>query len=89
MATNEDVAEWMAKEVRARPVLNQTTAAREMKNEFGEEFTYKNKNGNRAIKKSVLDAFNRLTEEDVVWVKKNQRWRKRKVTDKPGRQQDR
>lgn len=80
-------AQWMVGEIESGKVLQQSRAARHIKNNFGEALTYKNKNRNLAIKKEVLVAFEELTGDSVVWSKRNRSWRKRKSRDKPGRQQ--
>jgi hypothetical protein len=86
MATAHEVAQWMVDRVEEGR-LRQDSAARRIRAEFGEEFTYKNKNHNWAIRKEVLDAFNELTGDEVVWSKGDRLWRKRGENDKPGRQQ--
>jgi hypothetical protein len=87
MATAQEIAQWMAAQLANSGFLRQESAARQIRQQFGEEFVYRNENRNWAIKPEVLDAFNDLTAETVVWVKKNRRWRTRRDTDKPGRQQ--
>jgi hypothetical protein len=87
MATKDDVAQWMADEARSKPHLPQDRAARHIRNEFGGEFTYRNENHNWAIDRDVLGKFNELTKDDVVWERRYRRWRKRRPTDKAGRQQ--
>ena len=68
MATINEVAEWMVAAVNSSRSLSQTDAAQQIKDTFGEEFTYTNANYNLAINKKVLAAFNKRTKEDVVWV---------------------
>jgi hypothetical protein len=87
MATAQEVAAWMADEMKRSGSLSQTRAARQIKEQFGDEFVYRNENRNWAIQPDVLEAFNELTKDTVVWIKKTRRWRTRKETDKPGRQQ--
>lgn len=84
---SEAVAQWMVEEIESGKVLQQSRAARHIKNNFGEAFTYKNKNRNLAITKEVLDAFKALSRDFVVWSKRDRSWRKRRATDKPCRQQ--
>jgi hypothetical protein len=55
---------------------------------FGHEFTYDNENGNLAIRRDVLAAFRRLAKDSVVWEREDGCWRKRKMDDKPTKQQD-
>jgi hypothetical protein len=76
------VAEWMLKEFhRGDGVLRQRDAAKRIAICFGEEFTYKNDNGNPAIIQSVLDQFRLLTEATVVWDKTRFLWRRRRPED--------
>lgn len=83
----QDVAAWMASELRQNGALHQETAVGEIASRFGDEFTRINANGNTAIQKNVLDAFNKLTAADVVWIRSERMWRKREDYDTPGRQQ--
>lgn len=83
----QDVAAWMVEELQREGVLYQDVAASEITLRFGEKFTRINANGNVGISKPVLDAFNRLTGDDVVWCRGERYWRKREDWDLPGRQQ--
>jgi hypothetical protein len=85
--TPSDVAQWMLSELNASDLLYQEAAAYQILDRFGEEFTYFNANGNIAISKPVLAAFNNLTGDDVVWSRSARFWRKREEHDLPGRQQ--
>jgi hypothetical protein len=90
MPTNEEVAQYMMQQFEAMPEhgrLRQDSVARRVRQEFGEEFTYRNKNRNWAIKKEVLEAFKNLNEDGVVWEQSRQAWRRRRETDRPGRKQ--
>lgn len=84
----EDVANWMVEELTKRKNLYQEQAAWDIKKKFGNTFVYDNANGNPAISKDVLNAFGKLTIEDVVWSRSERVWRKRGHRDKPGRQQE-
>jgi hypothetical protein len=85
--TFAQIAEWMAGEVESKDYLDQQTAAYEILMRFGAQFTYTNTNGNLAISKDVLQAFNELTAETVVWERGSRTWRKRMDYDKSGREQ--
>jgi uncharacterized protein DUF6953 len=87
MATAQEVAEWMLDELTRNGQLRQETAVSDIALNFGYEFTYDNENGNLAIRRDVLAAFRRLTENSVVWDGENRLWRKRDSSDDPGRQQ--
>jgi hypothetical protein len=82
------VAAWIVQALDACGYLYQEEAVYEIRNKFGEAFTYDNDNGNLAISRNVLSAFRRLTGEDVVWDRGERMWRHRESHDAPGRQQD-
>ena len=86
-STTQDVAEWMLSKLDKQPLLYQEVVVYEIERRFGAEFTYINNNGNIAITRGVLDAFRRLTGDDVVWVLSDRYWRRRQPGDEPGRQQ--
>jgi hypothetical protein len=89
-ASPEEVARWMLQKMEGRPFgLYQDQTVVEIKQRFGEEFTYINANGNVAISKPVLAAFRRLSGDGVVWSRSERCWRRRAMWDRqPGRQQD-
>lgn len=66
--------------------LRQDDAANQLHEQFGEEATYFNNNGNLAINREVLIAFNKLT-PDAVWLRASRYWRTRQQGDEPSRQQ--
>ncbi len=77
----------MYDEVMRRGVLDHQTAVHEIPTKFGREFIYENENGNPAIKRDVLNEFEKLG-DSIVWSKSSLEWRKRQPYDKPERQQD-
>tara|TARA_A100001391_G_scaffold147670_1_gene105169 strand:- start:194 stop:481 length:288 start_codon:yes stop_codon:yes gene_type:complete len=84
----KEVAEFMVSQIGAGGTLYQQTAAIRIRKQFGEDFTYRNKQRNWGIVPEVLAEFKKLTtggENDLVWVRSSQYWRRRKPTDKPGR----
>ena len=83
----QDVAAWMLDELRRDGMLFQTVVVYEMTKRFGESFAYHNSNGHLAISKAVLDAFRKLSENNVVWCRSGRYWRLREISDLPGRQQ--
>jgi hypothetical protein len=87
VTTAKEVAEWMVSELEKKPRLYQDQAVRGIRREFGEKFSYRNKNGNWAIDKAVLREFDKLSGDDVVWERGDRCWRKRREKDRPGRQQ--
>lgn len=87
MTTAHDVAVWMAKRLDESGILAQEEVVWDIREQFGDAFVYENDNGQLAIAKNVLTAFNKLTKETVVWVKPDRSWRKRLESDEPGREQ--
>jgi hypothetical protein len=89
-ATPDAVAQWMLDELERQPErrreLYQIDATARIIKNFGTEFTYTNKNGNPAIKKTVLDAFYTLHGGTVRWEPRGRYWRKKQPGDPPGRQ---
>jgi hypothetical protein len=85
--TGTQVADWMLKEVKGNGELYQENAVSKIEKKFGEQFTHLKENGNSSIGKDVLAAFRMLSKGSVVWEREHRRWRMRKPTDKPGRQQ--
>jgi len=88
VATANDVAKWMVKQMEESPYLYQETVVYDIKEKFGEQFTYDNVNGNLAISRDVLTAFRKLTKETAIWVRSERCWRKREAHDGPGRRQE-
>lgn len=83
----KDVAKWMLEKLNNEDVLSQEDAVFEIEKNFGAEFVYENDNGNSAINKNVLEAFRKITGDDVVWERGEKSWRFREPYDEPGRQQ--
>jgi hypothetical protein len=54
---------------------------------MAQAFTHINENGNMAIRRDVLVAFQRLSGDSVIWERGERMWRKRQSYDEPGRQQ--
>jgi hypothetical protein len=86
MTTAAAVAKFMADELERTKYLYQDAVVNDIIVKFGEEFTRTNENGNLAINKDVLAAFNKLT-PNAVWDRGERLWRGRESYDKPGRQQ--
>jgi hypothetical protein len=85
-----EVAQFMMEHIGAMPELGrmrQDRMARRIREQFGDDFTYRNENRNWAINKEVLDEFRNLNDEGIVWEQARQAWRRRRESDKPGRKQ--
>ncbi len=87
MATTQDVAEWMAATLERDRELYQEDAVAEIENRFGAEFIYTNETGGESISRQVLKEFRELTENTVVWQRREKLWRKREPGDEPNRLQ--
>ncbi len=87
MTTAAEIAEFMTARVVSGHVLDQEVAVSMIMEQFGREWTYINDNGNMAIHRSVLKAFNSLTADTIVWERGARIWRLRQPYDQPGRQQ--
>lgn len=84
----KEAAEWMLEEVQRSRLLDQETAAYQIKRRFGDDCVYINQNGNLAIASQVLKIFHKLTADDIIWERGTRTWRTRQQYDRPGRQQD-
>ena len=84
--TPEDAAKWMITELTKKGSLYQDNVAHNLR-KLDQNLVYQNKNGNHAIQQSVLDCFNKMGGDDLVWSRGDRCWRKRKSTDVAGRAQ--
>jgi hypothetical protein len=77
MASAEDVAQWLIAAIRSNGTKRsyQQRLVALIRKEFGEEWSYRNKNGNWAIDRGVLSEFGKLKDEHVVWERSDQSWR--------------
>jgi hypothetical protein len=83
MSANQ-IAAWMVSQL-GPSWLRQQSVARMIRTQWGDEYVYKNKNRHWAINPDILEEFRKLTEEQVVWSRSKQAWRKRRDGDGPGR----
>jgi hypothetical protein len=86
-ATSAEVAEWMMRKL-DDGYLYQQMAADQIRENFGEEHVYRNRNGNLAISEAVLVSFRNMSGHGVIWERGQRCWRKREQRDRSGRQQD-
>ncbi|WP_104132664.1 hypothetical protein [Cryobacterium sp. M91] len=77
MADKYEIAEWLMNEVRTNGPRRsyQSRLVRAMRDKFGQEWAYKNHNGNPAIDKGVLRHFGTLKDEFILWDRSDQSWR--------------
>lgn len=85
MTTPKEVADWILAKLPESALLYQERVARGIRQDFGEEFVYRNKQGNWGIRKDVLEEFRKLTPNDVVWSRSQQAWRRRRPDDPASR----
>jgi hypothetical protein len=77
----------MVGELRRSEYMAQVVVAWEIEERFGKRWIYTNANGNPAIAKPVLAAFDALTGDGVVWENRERLWRYRQDYDLPSRRQ--
>ncbi len=85
--TLDTVARWMLTQVEIEGSLYQEDAVADIEELFGDAFIYENDNGNPAISRAALKAFQAISDDNVVWERGERMWRKRESSDEPGRQQ--
>lgn len=75
--TEKDVAKYLSDELVKNGVLYQEDAVANIKEIFGESFTYMNDNDNDAISKKVLSEFNKFkktSEDEIEWDRRDKCW---------------
>lgn len=80
-----DVANWMLERISADGCLYQDDVVDYLVKSNAENLTRENSDGNLVVGTEVLDAFRRLTPDNVVWVRPDFYWRFRVPEDEPGR----
>jgi len=73
--TAESVASWMLAEVEKHGCLYQDDVMDYLVKAKAEYLARKNADGNLLVGKPILDAFKKITETTVVWVKPDFYWR--------------
>lgn len=79
------VAQWMLEKLQQQKSLKQSSAAHQIRTQWGEQYVYKNRQRNWGINPDVLAEFRKLTPENVVWSRSSQTWRYRRPGDPDGR----
>ena len=76
MATKEEIAVWLVERIRAngRRSSYQSTIVKEIRSQFGEEWSYKNHNGNWAIDAATLRYFRTIKPANILWDRSDQSW---------------
>ena len=80
------IAHWMLSEIEMHGCIYQDDVVDYLVKANAENFLKENGDGNLVVGHAVLDAFRKLTEATVVWVKPNFYWRFRVPEDEPGRE---
>jgi hypothetical protein len=83
--TANEVAAWMLAKLEKEQCIYQDDVVDHLVKSKAEELLKENADGNLVLGKPVLDAFKKLTETNVVWVRSEFYWRFRVSTDEPGR----
>lgn len=83
-ARARDVAVFMLRHLsRNGGILYQRSIAFEIREQYGDDFVYINDDGHLGIARSVLSEFRKLTEDEVVWSRRQRLWRFRRDRDNP------
>ena len=80
------IAIWMLDEIERQACVYQDDVVDRIVKSKAENFLRENSDGNLVIGREVLDAFKKLTETSVVWVKPDRYWRFRVKEDEAGRE---
>jgi hypothetical protein len=76
---------WMLSVLRKFGCLYQDDVVDYIVKSKAEGLLRENSDGNLVVGRGLLEAFRRVTESDVVWVKPDRYWRFRVAEDEPGR----
>ena len=75
MANTKDVAQFMFDKLNESNSLYQYDIVHDIETTYGDEFVYENENGNMAIEKKVLTAFNKFKKDnDIEWDRSEKAW---------------
>ena len=81
-----DVIQWMLDNLEKDGCLYQEDVVDFLVKQNQMDFLKENADGNLVLKLSVNSGLQKLTEENVVWVKPDRYWRYRVNEDEPGRE---
>lgn len=79
------MARWMLSEIEGSGCLYQDDVVDYLVKSENDNLLRQNSDGNLVLKRELLNAFRKLTETNVVWVKPDRYWRLRVAEDEPGR----
>ncbi|WP_186156681.1 DUF6953 family protein [Burkholderia gladioli] len=80
------IAQWMLTVLEREGCVYQDDVVDHLIRSDANNLLRENADGNLVVGKAVLDAFLRITEATVVWVKPDRYWRWRVSEDEPGRE---
>ncbi|WP_186206863.1 DUF6953 family protein [Burkholderia gladioli] len=80
------VAQWMLTVLERENCVYQDDIVDYLVRSNANNLLRENADGNLVVGKAVLDAFLKITEATVVWVKPDRYWRWRVSEDEPGRE---
>lgn len=83
--TPASVSQWMLAVLASDGCLYQDDVIDYLVKSGNDNLLRENSEGNIVLEVSVLTAFRKLTEKNVVWVKPDRYWRFRVEQDEPGR----
>ncbi|EPA0285572.1 hypothetical protein ABFP18_002882 [Enterobacter hormaechei] len=86
MNTAPDIASWMQEQLDNEGCLYQEDVVDYLVKNDLEAFLKENADGNLSLTIPVLNAFKKLNEKTVVWVKPGKYWRYRVAEDEDGRE---
>lgn len=79
-------AQWMLRELERNGCIYQDDVVDRLVRSKANNLLRENVDGNLVVGRAVLDAFLKITEATVVWVKPDRYWRWRVKEDEPGRE---
>ncbi|WP_348700321.1 hypothetical protein [Duganella fentianensis] len=82
----QEVAKWMLAELEKDGCIYQDDVVDFLVKSKADDLLRENSDGNLVVATVVLNAFKKLTETTVVWVKPDRYWRFRVPEDEPGRE---
>ncbi len=85
MVNFEDASRWMVSMLEKEGCIYQDDVVDFLVKSSAENLLRENSDGNLVLGQEVLNAFKKLTESNVVWVKPDRYWRYRVHEDEPGR----
>lgn len=86
MSNLESVVQWMLSKLDEDGCVYQDDVVDFLVKSGAETCLTENAEGNLVLDRSVLNAFKKQTELNVVWVKPDRYWRYRVAEDEPGRE---